>query len=225
MGKLDRKRPTAEDRQRDHKLHIEWVLEKTNFKRNGFFVEMGAVDGVKKSNTLILEQDYGWTGILAEPDPRHHIWIKYNRPNSSIEFDCVWNQTGMTKKFVQSRKISDLRSTLADFAGEGLAPRARNKWSSRKVNTISLLDMLDKHNAPKYIDYFSLDTEGSEYQILKTFDFSKYKFGLITVEWNHHNTRGQKILDLLTSNGYYIPEDSKDIFEFDYAFVNRDISD
>ncbi len=212
---------TFEETERDQKLHVDWVLEKTNFKRNGFFVEMGAVDGIRLSNTLTLERDYNWSGILAEPDPRHHESLKNNRPGSSIEFDCVWANSGKTKTFFQSKKITDQRSTLSDFAEEGDAKEIRKKWPTFDVKTISLLDMLDKHNAPKYIDYLSLDTEGSEYQILRTFDFSKYKFGLITVEWNHHKRRGQRICDLLTSNGYYIPEDSKDIFEFDYAFVNK----
>jgi len=216
-----RKIPTQEEKNQDHQLHVDWVLEKTNFKRNGFFVEMGAVDGIRLSNTLILERDYSWSGILAEPDPRHHESLKNNRPSSSIEFDCVWNQTGQTKTFLQSKEIKDQRSTLSHFVDEGRAQRLLKKWPTIEVKTISLLDMLDKHNAPKYIDYFSLDTEGSEYQILRTFDFSKYKFGLITVEWNHHKVRGKRIYDLLTSNGYYIPENSKDIFKFDYAFVNK----
>ena len=217
---INRRIPTREDRERDHQLHINWVLEKTNFKRNGFFIEMGAVDGIRRSNTFTLERDYGWSGILAEPDTRQHESLINNRPNSSIEFDCIWAVSGKTKTFFQSRKITDQRSTLSEFADEGRAPRIQKKWPTCEVKTISLLDMLDKHNAPKYIDYFSLDTEGSEYQILRTFDFSKYKFGLITVEWNKKKARGKRIYDLLASNGYHIPEDSKDIFEFDYAFVS-----
>ena len=171
---------TFEDTERDQQLHVNWVLKKTNFKKNGFFVEMGAVDGIRLSNTLILERDYSWSGILAEPDPRHHESLKKNRPSSSIEFDCVWANSGKTKTFFQSKKITDQRSTLSDFAEEGDAKKIRKKWPTFDVKTISLLDMLDKHNAPKYIDYLSLDTEGSEYQILRTFNFSKYKFGLIT---------------------------------------------
>ena len=53
-----------------------------------------------------------------------------------------------------------------------------------KVPTISLLDLLDIHNAPKFIDYLSIDTEGSEYEILNAFDFNKYKFRVITCEHN-----------------------------------------
>ena len=70
-----------------------------------------------------------------------------------------------------------------------------------KVKTISLLDLLDTYQAPKTIDYLSIDTEGSEYEILKAFDFDKYKFRVITCEHNFTSMR-EKIYDLLISKGY-----------------------
>ena len=69
------------------------------------------------------------------------------------------------------------------------------------VETISLLDMLDKFDAPRHIDYLSIDTEGSEYEILRDFDFDKYKFSVITCEHNQTETR-DRIYDLLTGKGY-----------------------
>ena len=62
-------------------------------------------------------------------------------------------------------------------------------------------DLLEKYNAPKYIDYLSIDTEGSEYEILKNFDFEKYVFKIITIEHNYTSMR-DKIFTLLTSKGY-----------------------
>jgi hypothetical protein len=67
--------------------------------------------------------------------------------------------------------------------------------------TVSLNDLLNFYDAPKEIDYISIDTEGSEYEILSTFDFTKYKVKIITVEHNWTNNR-QKIFDLLHANGY-----------------------
>ena len=61
--------------------------------------------------------------------------------------------------------------------------------------------MLETYQAPKTIDYLSIDTEGSEYEILKAFDFDKYKFRVITCEHNFTSMR-EKIYDLLISKGY-----------------------
>jgi hypothetical protein len=69
------------------------------------------------------------------------------------------------------------------------------------VRTISLNDLLQKHNAPAEIDYLSIDTEGSEFEILNAFDFSKHRVKVITCEHNYTEMR-EKIFKLLTENGY-----------------------
>ena len=69
------------------------------------------------------------------------------------------------------------------------------------VQTISLVDLLDHWRAPRMIDYLSIDTEGSEFDILSSFDFAAYDIRLITVEHNHTDKR-QELFDLLTSKGY-----------------------
>ena len=79
------------------------------------------------------------------------------------------------------------------------------------VKTITLTDLLDNYSAPYFIEYLSLDTEGSEYEILKEFNFNKYKFGLIHVEHNYEEPKRQLIKDLLLNNGYkYIGEYKQD---------------
>jgi hypothetical protein len=69
------------------------------------------------------------------------------------------------------------------------------------VRTISLLDLLRKYHAPTHVDYLSIDTEGSEYEILNAFDFTEYSFGVITVEHNYTPQR-ELIFELLSRNGY-----------------------
>jgi hypothetical protein len=64
-----------------------------------------------------------------------------------------------------------------------------------------LLDLLRSHNAPKFIEFLSIDTEGSEFEILEKFDFQSYRFGAICVEHNFADTRGN-INKLLLANGY-----------------------
>lgn len=72
-------------------------------------------------------------------------------------------------------------------------------------------DLLEKSNAPLFIDYLSLDTEGSELEILKSVDLQKYTFGLIDVEHNFVEPKRSQIRDLLTSNSYhYIRENNHD---------------
>ena len=79
------------------------------------------------------------------------------------------------------------------------------------VKTITLLDILNKASAPSFIEYMSLDTEGTEFEILKNFDFEKYTFGLIDVEHNYLEPRRTMIRDLLVSNGYiYLGENKWD---------------
>jgi hypothetical protein len=64
-----------------------------------------------------------------------------------------------------------------------------------------LNDLLRKYNSPKHIDYLSIDTEGSEFEILKALDFNEFSFGVITVEHNFTDSR-DNLYDLLSSNGY-----------------------
>ena len=92
-------------------------------------------------------------------------------------------------------------STLENFTSIDLYKDLRKDGVLYYTKTISLLDLLDKYNAPKTIDYLSIDTEGSEYDILSSFDFSKYKFKIITCEHNFTEQR-EKIFNLLTSKGY-----------------------
>ncbi len=75
------------------------------------------------------------------------------------------------------------------------------KGETYTVRTISLVDMLKKHNAPSVIDYLSIDTEGSEFEILSAFDFSKYQFNAITCEHNYAPIRDD-IHSLLSQHGY-----------------------
>src|SRR5690606_9762466 len=75
-----------------------FVLSQLGFKRNGYFVEFGATNGVTFSNTHLLEKEFNWTGILAEPAKNWHSDIQRNR-SSRIDKRCVWKESGATIKF------------------------------------------------------------------------------------------------------------------------------
>lgn len=179
-----------------------FVLSELGFKRNGFFIEFGAANGIDLSNTHLMETKFGWKGILSEPAKIWHSELKSNR-SSSIELDCVWKTTGDTLLFneVNDNLHNGELSTIDIFSNSDKHSKARKFSNKYEVKTISLSDMLKKHNAPKTIDYLSIDTEGSEYEILKGFDFNEYDIKIITCEHNHTPIR-EKIFALLSANGY-----------------------
>lgn len=177
-----------------------WVLQQFQYKRYGYFVEFGATDGIMLSNTYLLEKEFGWQGLLAEPNPKFFKKLTENR-SSHCSDACISQVTGETVEFI----LADEFGGIDAFA---LAGKHREKVSSYKeqdnvikVQTVTLEDFLIYHNAPRSIDYLSVDTEGSEYSILSVFPFDEWDIKLITVEHNYEPQR-ESILKLLTGFGY-----------------------
>jgi FkbM family methyltransferase len=175
-----------------------FVLYQLNEKRQGYFVEFGATDGITLSNTYLLETDYGWTGILAEPARCWQSALRQNR-RSQIDIRAVWAESGQQLEFNEA-PWPDL-STINSFSGGDAHAAGRAQGMQYNVESVSLNDLLKSHAAPREIDYLSLDTEGSEFDILSRFDFDDYDVRVITVEHNFTPKR-DKILHLLSSKGY-----------------------
>ena len=176
-----------------------FVLSESNYKREGYFVEFGATNGIDLSNTYLLETEFSWTGILAEPARVWEKKLKENRPNASIETLCVWKESNSSLTFNETDEPE--LSTVDSFSDKDGHRKTRKSGKKYEVQTISLNDLLVKHDAPKYIDYLSIDTEGSEYEILNAFDFNEFSIGIISVEHNYEPKR-ELIFALLTSHGY-----------------------
>ncbi len=166
--------------------------------RNGYFVEFGATDGVTNSNTALLEREYGWHGILAEPNPAWHRRLRQSR-HAHIDPRCLAARTGEQVEFVL---VEDPElSTIATYAGGDHFAEVRRRGESISVETVALNDLLAAHGAPGTIDYMSIDTEGSEWEILSTFDFSRWQVRLLSIE--HNNTeREHQIDDLMAQHQY-----------------------
>jgi FkbM family methyltransferase len=177
------------------------VIKFYNNKEGGYFIEVGASDGKFFSNTYLLETKYKWKGICCEPIPSRFEQLVKNRPNSLCFKEAVFSQSGLLLNFEIAKKF-DLVSGISEFIIDAYRTHYILDKSVIKVRTISLLDVLQSANAPKFIDYMSLDTEGSEFEILKHFDFDKYTFGLIDVEHNYIEPRRSEIHNLLLSKGY-----------------------
>jgi FkbM family methyltransferase len=153
------------------------------------------------SNTFLLEKYYAWTGILAEPILKYFDVLRGTR-SCNIENSCVYSESGLKVSFSQIEGfelISGIEETMIRGYWEGV--RESNKVT-KEYPTISLDDLLDKYNAPNIIDYLSMDTEGSEFDILNSYSFSR-KINVITVEHEGFDTKTCiKITNLLEKNGY-----------------------
>jgi FkbM family methyltransferase len=175
-----------------------FALVVSGFKSGGYFVEFGATDGRGLSNTNLLETKFQWTGVLAEPAIKWHGALRANRL-ASIDPRCVWRTSGERLTFNET-EIGEY-STIHAYSDRDFHAGTRTKGRHYDVETVSLLDLLETHNAPSYVDYLSIDTEGSEYEILNSFDFDRFRFGFISCEHNFTGTR-EKIHALLTAHGY-----------------------
>ncbi len=192
-----------------------FILYYFNYKTNGFFVEFGATNGINLSNTYLLEKNYGWKGILAEPAKVWMTQLQKNR-NCFIDDKCVWTNSG--NRLIFDEVSNPEFSTISEYVDTDFNATTRNKKNTYEVQTISLIGLLKKYNAPLEIDYLSVDTEGSEFDILNAFDFSAYKIKIITVEHNYSEKRNL-IHALLSGKGF------KRVFEeislFDDWYINE----
>jgi FkbM family methyltransferase len=176
-------------------------------KFNGYFIEIGAIDGIELSNTYLLEKKYNWKGICVEPIPRKFDMLCKNRPNSLCSNKAVFSESNRTVIFDIANNAEFL-SGISDCIDCHSAAVNANK-TQIVVQTITLNDLLEQFNAPPFIEYLSLDTEGSELEILKAVDFQKYTFGIIDVEHNFVEPRRTQIRELLTSNGYVFVKENQ----------------
>lgn len=165
-------------------------------KRGGYFVEFGACDGLYVSNTLILERKFGWEGILAEPVKLWHDALVSNRI-SHIDKRCVSSVSGSQIQMHQSVSPGN-SSTSIDHPYLGVVNQ------SYMVETVTLLDLLKCHNAPKYIDFLSVDVEGHEMEVFRNFDFDQYNFGFICVEQHEVHGPENDVTGILNKAGYKV---------------------
>lgn len=175
-----------------------WVLFELGERRDGYFVEFGAADGVHCSNSWLFENELGWRGILAEPARGWHAALHQNR-RCHIDTRCVWSRTGETLMF--NEPAIALHATIDAFSDHDNLANTRTDGQRYEVETVSLNDLLTHWQAPARIDYLSLDTEGSELAILEAFDFDRWDVRCISVEHNHTPQRAQ-LRQLLTGKGY-----------------------
>ena len=169
------------------------------------FLEFGATDGIDLSNTYMLENFEKWRGALSEPSLQWHEALKKNRKNSKIITKCIWSQSGKNLDFFMSDV--GVLSTIKDFIESDKNSMPGNTLERKKagkiisVETISLNDVIKEYFNNISPSYISVDTEGSEYEILKSFKLDIYRPKVFTIEHNFTDFQ-MKIDDLMKLNNY-----------------------
>jgi FkbM family methyltransferase len=188
-------------------------------KSGGFFVEAGANDGIRQSNTYYLEKRRGWTGLLVEPIPRLALRCRTNRKNSIVE-ECVLvapENIGQAMEIVDL----DLMTAVVDgFSDESemlnrisLAEKVQKIRSSKiSVASRSLNSLLELHQRYE-IDLLSLDVEGFELEVLKGLDLNKFSVSVILIE-----TTNLDLVQLALGNDYIL---AQQFSHHDYLFIKK----
>lgn len=180
-------------------------------RREGFFVEFGGFDGKTYSNTYFLEKEVRWKGLLAEPIPHQFESCKRNR-TCILDNRCVWKSSGEILTFNVVEGANEL-GTIAMFESKDVHGHLRTTHKSEiSVKTVSLADLLVEHNSPEIVDYISVDTEGSELEILAPFPFNSFQIKSLSVEHNFTPQRAG-IQSLLERNGFFRLARSVDYFD------------
>ena len=191
---------------------IDKKLRKYMNYKNGFFVELGANDGVAQSNTLYFEKNKGWRGILIEPTPNNFLKCLENRSPKNSFFCNACVSFNYNSKFVEIAFSGLMSSPLyleSDIANP-LEHAMIGKKFLKKSDKIFIFGALSKtlnqvlieSKAPKNIDFLSLDVMGAEIEVLKGVDHKYFRFKYICVECRDFN----KIKDFLQINEYVYVE-------------------
>lgn len=175
-------------------------------KRDGIFVDVGAHDGISCSNTYFFEKELGWSGICVEPIPEVFEHLAKNRSclcvhacataikNPTVPFILGQGYTEMLSGMVHTfdpRHLARLKREIIQYGGS---------YKIIDIPTVNLQNLLDAHNIAR-IDFLSIDTEGSELEILQTIDFQRVHVSVIDVENNYNDN---KIRLFLQSKGFHL---------------------
>uniref|UniRef100_A0A7S3QPU5 Methyltransferase FkbM domain-containing protein n=1 Tax=Dunaliella tertiolecta TaxID=3047 RepID=A0A7S3QPU5_DUNTE len=165
------------------------------FPQPGFFVDVGAADGQVLSNTAKLDA-LGWHGIALDPLLKNFE----GRKNTRTLHAAVYGEANIEVDFAvcpHDPNLSGVASHLTCYRDQVL-----HDAKVVRLRTRLLADILQEMGAPSTIQYLSLDTEGSEFEILRTFPFHRYSFGVISVEHNFQEPLRQRIRHHLEANSY-----------------------
>lgn len=171
--------------------------------RKGVFIDIGAHDGVAFNNTYVFEKELNWTGICIEPNPSCFSKLEENR-SCACENCCVYDRDG-TISFTAITGYPEMLSGITEtYEGQMLQridSEIQSTGGSKKtieVPCYRLNTLLEKYGIV-HVNFCSIDTEGSEFKILNSADFSKMKIDIFSIENNYNKEDTQ---NLLLNKGY-----------------------
>ena len=200
------------------------ITEKYLNYNNGFFIEVGGADGVTQSNTWHLENYKNWTGILVEPNPIAAEQCTINRPKSTVfnyalvSDNCKDDEIRMMRRTVYSGDPG-LMTSVADSpirqVTEWINPATEtDKTEEFVIQTATLNNILETMNI-KNIDFFSLDVEGYEKEVLLGLNLNIFKIKTILLEWHLDISEIQNMLN----NTHVMVEQ---LSKHDYVFLTKE---
>jgi FkbM family methyltransferase len=173
------------------KVPLDFKLNEIINKENGFFIELGAYNGIDQSNTAFFEFYKSWTGILIEPSYDEYIKCVDNRKNSVV-LNCACVSNDYKDEFIQG-----------DFNNGPMSSINGSRVNGAKITRIkarTLENILDEHSNNKIIDLLSLDVEGYELNVLKGLNLKKYRPTYLLIEI--YNNQYSDICNFLSENNY-----------------------
>jgi Methyltransferase FkbM domain len=169
-------------------------------KKNGYFVEAGAADGIRGGSCFFLERQLGWRGICIEPHDVFFANLCRSRPNSIHANVCLARENGLVDFVIapaegdMSPFLSGVRDVLVRYKHGGKFVAASGVTVRKPAST--LVELLRTHDAPHEIEYGAFDIEGSEFEALRDFPFDEYRFLALSFEMDG------SIAEPLSANGY-----------------------
>jgi len=164
--------------------------------RDGFFFELGAMDGITFSNTLFFENNLGWSGILIEPTSQFNSLVR-NRPNC-LNFNYAISETDGEVEFLGDYALGGILSSMHDDHRIGW--KLDQKGTKYLVKSKPFTEILKNIEISK-VDFFSIDVEGGEYEVLKTFDWEIPVY-IILIEMSEGNPNNELCRDLMRMKGF-----------------------
>ena len=182
----------------------EWIKDNIEFKdEKCFYVDVGANDGLIVSNTAHFDLNLGWDGICIEPHPRAFIELEKNRKNSKNLNLCI-SEKETEVDFLVINGPAEMLSGIYDKYHPDHKTRIESEIQKNGGNKELIkvrskpLKQIFKENFITKVDYLSIDTEGSEYEILFSIDFDEVDIRVISTE----NSSRKNIKEFLFKKNY-----------------------